>query len=143
MKKIYCVVIILLVTLVVTGCFAAGRKKLVCKQNANGVDVTFNIDFNGNTIEKMYFSYDVDMTSRDQTAIDLISKQDFCTIVKNSMKEYTTSFANCNQNVDNKHLIVNAELDVDKLAGNAINKKTSPKAAKSELEKQQYTCSFE
>lgn len=143
MKKKYFVIILLLVVCVVTGCVSFGNKKLVCKQSASGVDVVFNIDFNGNTINKMYFSYDVDMSSRGQSSIDAITKQDFCNIVKNSMKEYSNAFASCNQNVENKHLVVNAELDVDKLVGNAINKKTSPNVAKSELEKQNYTCNFE
>ena len=59
------------------------------------------------------------------------------------MKDYANAFASCNQDVENKHLVVKAELDVDKLAGNAINKKTSPDAAKGELEKQNYVCNFE
>ena len=143
MKKRYLLFIAVVVLLITTGCFPAREKKLVCKQNASGVDVIFNIAFKGNTIEKMDFSYDVDMTSRNQSSIDLIAKQDFCSVVKASMKDYANAFASCNQDVENKHLVVKAELDVDKLAGNAINKKTSPNAAKKELEKQNYTCSFE
>lgn len=142
MKKSYFVIIVVVVLFITTGCLSFGNKRLVCKQNASGVDVAFNIDFKGNMIDKMDFSYDVDMSSRDQTTLDLIAKQDFCSIVKSNMKDYADAFIGCNQNIENKHLVVKAELDVDKLAGNAISKKTSPSAAKKELEKQQYTCSY-
>lgn len=143
MKKRYLLFIVVVVLLITTGCFPSKEKRLVCKQNASGVDVIFNINFKGNTIEKMDFSYDVDMSTRDQSSIDAIAKQDFCSIVKTSMKDYANAFVSCNQDVENKHLVVKAELDVDKLAGNAINKKTSPDAAKGELEKQNYVCNFE
>lgn len=143
MKKIYLLFIAVVVLLITTGCLPAKEKRLVCKQNASGVDVTFNINFKGNTIEKMDFSYDVDMSTRDQKSIDIVAKQDFCSVVKSSMKDYASAFISCNQNVENKHLVVNAELDVDRLAGNAINKETSPNAAKGELEKQSYVCNFE
>ena len=97
MKKSYFIIIAVVALFITTGCLSSGNKRLVCKQNASGVDVTFNI---------------------------------------------ANAFIGCNQDIENKHLVVKAELDVDKLAGNAISKKTSPSAAKKELEKQQYTCSY-
>ena len=78
MKKSYFIIIAVVALFITTGCLSSGNKRLVCKQNASGVDVTFNIDFKGNMIDKMDFSYDVDMSSRDQSTIDLIAKQDFC-----------------------------------------------------------------
>ena len=72
MKKSYFIIIAVVALFITTGCLSSGNKRLVCKQNASGVDVTFNIDFKGNMIDKMDFSYDVDMSSRDQSTIDLI-----------------------------------------------------------------------
>lgn len=139
------VVLMVLVVLTTSGCVLGigGRKKLVCKQNSNGVDIQFNVGFRGNKIETMDFSYDMDLSSYNDLQINSIKEQDLCASIKTSMSEYSAAFANCKQDIANKHLRVDAEFDVDKLTNSVLDKYASPKSAKVELEKQQYVCEFE
>lgn len=125
--------------LVVTGCNTK-ESKLVCKQTANGVDITFNVGFKGNTIAAMDFDYDMDLSSYTDEQIGLLKEQDFCTSVKAAMSSYKDAFTDCKQNITDKHLKVSSVLDVDKIAKNILDKMTTPAKTKKELEKEGYKC---
>lgn len=141
MKKIGVVAFAVLMTLLLAGC---GNKKqmLVCTQNASGVDVTFNVGFKGNMIETMDFKYDMDLAQYSDAQIEAIGKQDFCTTIKASMSEYKDAFEKCEHNVADKHLNVVAELDVNKIAKNTLDKMGSINSGKEALEAQGYTCTI-
>ncbi len=124
-----------------TGCVGK-ESKLVCTQTKSGVDVEFNVGFKGNLIKSMDFNYDMDLSKYSDTQISAIEKRDFCTYVKNAMYAYKDAFTDCDQKIENKHLIVDSELSVDKLAKNLTDKMTTPQKAKTELEKQGYKCSI-
>lgn len=130
-----------LVVLLTTGC--GKETKLVCKQSQSGVDVTFNVGFKGNEVTSMDFKYDMDLSSYSDKQIEAIEEQDFCDIVKSSMSGYEDAFTKCDKKVENKHLLVNSELDVDKVAKDEKDKMGSPKDTKKELEKQGYKCTEE
>lgn len=138
------VVLMVLVVLTTSGCVLRMGKSqtLVCKQTSQGVDIQFNVGFKGNKIETMDFSYDMDLSSYNDAQISSIEKEDLCSAIKTSMSEYSSAFSGCKQNIENKHLRVDAILDVDKLANNVMDKYASPNAAKAELEKQDYKCEF-
>ncbi|MBQ2640109.1 MAG: hypothetical protein IJF92_05080 [Bacilli bacterium] len=137
-KSLFIAVIVLFVAVFVTGCGAS--KKLVCKQKASGVDITFNVGFEGNKVKDMDFSYDMDLSSYSASSIAMIEKQNFCSLVKSSMDDYKDAFTDCKQKVADKHLKVDAVLDVKKISKNASKSMTSPNKAKKELEKTGYTC---
>ena len=126
--------------LVTTGC---GKKEtLVCTQTASGVDINFNVGFNGKTISSMDFSYDMDLSSYSDSTISYLEKKDWCSTVKSSMSSYKDAFTDCKQEVKNKKLKVSSKLDVDKIAKNVTDKMTSSEEAKKELEKQGYKCTI-
>lgn len=129
------------VAFLATGC-SQKEAKLVCTQTTSGVDIEFNVGFKGNTIETMDFNYNMDLSSYTDTQISYVEKQDFCATVKSSMSEYKDAFTSCNQEIVDKQLKVNSELDVDKIANNVLEKMTSPKKAKAELEAEGYTCTI-
>ena len=138
--KLYFVILVAVVVLVASGCMGMGSKKLTCTQNTDGVDIEFNVGFSGNTIKSMDFSYDMDLSAYSDTQIGMIENQDFCSIVKSSMSEYSNAFTDCKQNISDKHLQVSAAFDVDKLTSSVLEKMTTPSAAKKDLEKQGYKC---
>ena len=139
MKKCLMIVVtVLLVSVVTTGCGVS--KKLVCKQKASGVNITFNVGFEGNNIKDMDFSYDMNLSGYSDASIDMIKKQDFCKLVKSSMDDYKDAFTDCKQKISAKHLKVNSVLDAKKISKNASKSMTSPEKAKKELEKNGYTC---
>ena len=140
--KFYFVVLAVLVVLISSGCGLSKNQNLVCKQTASGVDIQFNVGFKGNMVSSMDFSYDMDLSSYSDLQINAIKGQDFCNVVKSSMSEYSNAFTNCNQNIEDKHLKVSAAFDVNKITKNVLDKFTSPKATKTELEKQGYVCEF-
>lgn len=142
MKKRGIVLAVAVVALVafVTGC---GKKEtLVCTQTASGVDITFNIGFDGSTITTMDFAYDMDLSSYSDTTIKYLEKQDWCSTVKSSMSEYKDAFTDCKAEIKDKKLNVASTLNVDKVAKSALGKMKTSKAAKKELEAEGYTCTI-
>ena len=128
--------------LIITGC-SMKKSKLVCKQTASGVDITFNVGFKGNTISTMDFDYDMDLSKYTDEQINLLKEQDFCTSVKAAMSSYKDAFTDCKQDITDKHLKVSSVLDVDKVAKNILNKMTTPAKTKKELEKEGYKCTIQ
>ncbi len=132
---------LLAVSLLATGC---GQKesKLVCTQSQKGVDVVFNVGFKGDRVDSMDFTYNMDLSSYNDTQIDAVGKQDFCELVKSSMSAYKDAFTNCEQKIESKKLIVSSVLDVDKVAGDEKDNMGTPEEAKKELEAEGYTCTL-
>ena len=124
------------------GC-TSKETKLVCKQSVSGVELTYNIGFKENTVETMDFRYDMDLSKYSDKQIEAIEKKDFCEEVKGSINEYKNAFENCNQKVEDKHLLVISDLNVDKIAEDEKDKMGSPEKTKKELEKQGYECTIE
>ena len=129
MKKKFVAVVALFAVVVLTGC-TPKESKLSCTQTTSGVDVGFNVGFKGNVIDTMNLTYDMDLSKYSDTQVEAISKQDFCTRVKSSMSQFKDAFTDCKQDVSNKKLNVNANLDINKVAKTFLSKRTTPKAAK-------------
>lgn len=142
MKKGILLSLLIGIIFITTGC-AGKNAKLVCTQTTSGVDITFNVDFKGNTVQSIDFGYDMDLSKYTDSQITAIGKQDFCTRVKSSMSQYKDAFLNCDQSIENKHLVVKSALDVDKISNSLLGKKASPKSAKTELEKVGYSCTIQ
>lgn len=140
MKKICLVLVAVFMTLLVSGC--GKERKLTCIQTPDGVNIEFNIGFKGKTIKTMDFNYDYDISSLSDKDKESVKKQDFCVQVKEAMKDYEKAFTNCKSNVVKDHLKVAAVLDINKIAKNALQKMTSVENAKTELEKQGYSCTI-
>ncbi len=126
-----------------SGCGLTKESKLLCKTTASGVDVQFNVDFVGQKISGMNIVYDMDLSKYNDTQIEAVGKQDFCSVVKTSMSQYKDAFTNCNQGIENKKLHVTASLDINKIAKNELEKFSSVEAAKEGLEAVGYTCTVE
>ncbi len=149
MKKVCVVTLVALMTLLLAGC-GGKEQKLVCKQNTEGVDVTFNIGFKGNMIKTMDFNYDMSLAGRSDAEVEAISKQDFCSSIKDAMSEYKEAFTNCEHRIETqkvedgeeKHLRIESVLDVDKIAKNTLDKMGSIESGKEALESQGYTCTI-
>lgn len=139
-KRMIVLLFVVALTVILTGCGSKKSTKLVCTQSVNGVDVEFNIFFEGNKINKMDFNYAMDLSTYTDEQVEILSNQDFCSIVKSSMKEYEDAFTNCNQNITDQALKINSVLDVDKVAKSELDKMESPSNAKEDLEAQGYTC---
>ena len=142
MKKssIVLAVTVLAVVFLVTGC---GKKEtLTCTQKTSGVDITFNVGFNGSVITSMDFAYDMDLSSYSDTTVKYLEKRDWCSTVKSSMSEYKDAFTDCKSEIKDKKLNVSSTLDVDKVAKSALGKMKTARAAKKELEAQGYSCTI-
>ena len=140
MKKIGLAAVVVLMTLLVSGC--GKTQKLSCVQNPDNIDIEFNIGFKGNTIQTMDFSYNYDISGLTDTLKETIKKQDFCVQVKEAMKDYKEAFTDCKSSIKDDHLIVTSVLDINKIAKNALEKMTSIESAKAELEQQGYACTI-
>ena len=93
MKKICLIIFSTLMILVFSGC--EKTQKLSCTQKTTGVNVSFNVSFNGdgNVMKGIDYKYDLDLSTLEKEQIDSIKKQDFCTVIKESMSDYKAAFA--------------------------------------------------
>ena len=140
-KRIVYSLAVVISLLVLSGC---GKEQILrCKATESKVDVGYNVTFKGSRITKMDLSYDMDLTSYTDAQIKLLEEKDFCEVVKTSMSQYKDAFMNCNDTIANKHLSVIADLSVDKIANNELEKFSSIEKSKEELEKMGYTCTIE
>ena len=142
MKK-YLLVGVLLATLLLTGCGgSANTKRLLCTQKVQTVDVNMIADFEGDLLTYLGLKYEMDLTQYTDAQIELIGKQDMCSVVKTSMANYTSAFTNCKQSVDSKVLIITADFDLDKLITGDIKKEAKIEDVQAGLEKQNYKCTI-
>ena len=95
-------------------------------------------ELTGGKISAMDFSWKMDLSKYSDSQIQLVSAQDFCSTVKQSMSNYT--FTGCNQSLENKVLVIKAGIDIDKITDTSIKNSTSAKEVKEALEKVGYTC---
>ena len=125
--------------LCLTGCGLGNKPAtLTCTQKVSTVDVELVSNFVGNKIESMSMKYDMDLSKYSDTLVNTIGKQDYCKTVQNAMSQYT--LVNCQQTIENKHMIVSAGIDPSKISSKDLT--GSPSATKAELEKQGYTCTL-
>ena len=139
--RIAAVVLMLVAVVAVTGCGSA-KKKLVCTTKVSGVDVTFNVSFEGKKVKGMDFAYDMDLSSYSDAQIKAIGEQELCPSVKQAFTGYQDAFEDCKQKIDNKHLKVTANLNVNKLSSDVKDSMVSPEKAKEGLEKTGFTCTI-
>lgn len=157
MKKILYGVMVLVLGVALTGCSFSKdvvekvkkevKSELDCKQSLEQsgikIDIDFNVDFLGNVIDDIDFSYDMDLTQFNDAQIEAVSKTDLCSTVKNAMSDYKEAITGCEQNIENKHMIVELDMDVNKVAKTPFQKISKPSDAKEELEKGGYTCTLD
>ena len=83
--------------LLLSGC---GKEKVLrCKASQSGVDIGYNVTFKGVRITAMELSYDMNLSSYNDTQIDALKTKDFCEVVKSSMSQYASAFENCTQKI--------------------------------------------
>jgi len=117
-------------------------KRLVCSQKVQTVDVDMIAEFEDEILTYLGLKYEMDLSAYNSVQIEAIRKQDMCATVAASMQSYTNAFTNCKQSIDNKMLLITADFDLDKLVGADLTSKTSIEEAKTELEKQSYSCTI-
>lgn len=139
MKKVGLIAIFVFSCLLFCGC---GKESvLVCKQKVGGFDITLSSTFKGNTVSAMNLVYLMDVSNYNDTQVNALNSQDYCTLIKSSMAGYENAFDNCNQAIKDKKLLIETEIDVDKISEE--DKKGSPEKTKEDLENQGYSCTIE
>ena len=136
MKKILSLVLVLFTVFIVTGC---GNKQttIVCSQKVSTVNVEITANFVGNKVNKMGLKYDMDYSNYSDAVVETLAKRDFCSTVKSAMGSQFT-LVDCEQKQDGKKIIVTSGIDITKMSSSSLT--GSPKATKTELEKQGYSC---
>lgn len=142
MKKVLLMSLAVGLTLLLTACGKDNKitNRLVCTQNAAGVDVELTTNFQGNKIYDMDLKYTMDLSEYSDVQINAIKEQDFCTIVKNAMAGFKEAFTNCKQSLNNKELLITSKLDVTKVSDGTVKQEGSIEEAKEGLESQGYKC---
>lgn len=125
-----------------------GKKKLVCTQSRteSGISglVTYTSTFDNETLSGMNVGYDFDYSAIPDSQFVSVSQLDFCAKLKeeqSSQNIFTNS--TCNQRVENKHVILDIELDLDSLSISDKAEYLSIDTAKVALESAEYECKIE
>lgn len=127
--------------LLLTGC--GNKATLKCNMNSSGVDINFNIDFKGNSIDAMDLKYAMDLSDFSDSQIDILKNQDLCSGLKEDMDEFKDAFADCKQELNDKKLNISAKFNVDKISSEKRDKMQTPEDAKKDLESSGYKCTIE
>lgn len=143
MKKVILSCFVMIICLALCGCEFVKKQTLVCTQSPSGVDIKMNVQFNSNVVDSMSLAYSMDLSEYTDDQLASINDNDFCTILKTAMPDYSLAFKNCHQNISDKQLLVESDLDVDKIADGFLDKVGTPVATKEELETEGYTCIIE
>ena len=135
MKKILSSILVLGAIICLAGC---GNKPstLTCTKSSGSNKMAISANFMGNSLKSMAVSYDLDYSKYSDSLVSTLEKQDFCKKLSTAFYQYT--LINCTQKVENKHMIVNAGVDMN---GFTKQQKTgSPELTKQQIEKSGFTC---
>ncbi len=140
MKKVLFVCSFLL-AIVLTGC--SKKDVLDCNQSLTTggfkQDINMHAEYDKEDLVYYALRYDMDLSSYGETEIAQVNSQDMCAMVKAGMSSYSNALTNCKQKIEDKHLVITADYDLDVLKGMSTKKVTIAEL-KSELEKQNYSC---
>ena len=133
----------LLIAIVLTGCSSKDVKVLDCNQSltASGYtqDINVHAEYEGDNIVYYSLRYDMDLSSVSESELSQFNNQDLCALVKANMSAHSNAITNCKHKIENKHLILTADYDLDILLSEATKKVTIDEL-KVQLENQRYSC---
>lgn len=140
MKKKSLTIIILLI-LFSTGCFN-NTKKLSCTSKKNAISVEYNLTFKKDSVIKMSYSYDMDISNLNEQAQTEFVKKDFCPQIKKSLVGYEEALLDCKQKDSKNHLTNTIEIDKEKVSDTIKEKLSSLENAKKYFENLEYSCTI-
>ena len=117
---------------------------LICSKptTTNNVNVTVSYIFNylGNNVDNIYYKVDFDYSKLSDNELNILNNFDACSLLNKAMENRQLKFADCNKEVNNKHLIVTAVVDKSSFGSKKIK---SADAIKDTFEKENFKCESE
>lgn len=143
-SKILLVAVVAAMALVATGCGSkkGNTKTLDCKTQSSGVDVQLLLNYNDSKLDTFKVNYVMDLSQYSDEQISALETQDFCSVVSSAFGEYGMAFTGCKQNISDKKLNVNTDIDYNKLGEATVSELGKIDTAKSGFESAGYTCTI-
>ena len=138
MKKLCFFSVLLVITLLVTGC--GNTKRIVCSQKVSIVDVDMIIDYKDDKLSAMGLKYSMDLSSYTDDQIKQVTSQNLCSTVQAAMSTYSNAFTNCKQSLNGKTVVITADFILEKLPGYQSGVDEKMEDAIEGLEAQGYKC---
>lgn len=140
MKKSKFVLVLLFVAFIILLSGCGSTKTLSCTLNQNNNSMVMNFIFNGNSLKEANAKYSFSISEYNQVQKDALKESlDLCNSFKNNAIFGSDSVSNCEQEISDNYINVNAVLDIKK-----INEKASGNMsideAKKDLEKSGMIC---
>lgn len=130
--------IILLFLLFLTGC--GKKQKLECIIDSNELTTEIVFNYNNNKINSIYLKYIYNLEKYDDKNMESFEKQNYCTIVDESSDIFKGAIKKCSQDINNKTLSVDAEININKINSNSFNKDSSINNVKNNFEQSGAFC---
>ena len=128
--------------LMLTGCGNSSTKTLDCTTSSGGVDAQLKLGYEGKKVNDFKVNYSMDLSQYSDAQVDALKGQDFCSVVASAFGEYGMGFSGCKQDISNKKLTVNTNIDLNKLESSVVNGLSNINDAKTGFELSGYTCTI-
>ena len=134
MKKIF----FFLVFILLTGC---GNKQILeCDTESNNLSSNIVFNYSNDKIKSIDLKYIYNLEKYEVKDIELFKKENYCNIVNDSSDIFKDAIKNCNQNINNSELVVNAQIDISKIDKNKFDKDSNINSVKDSFEKSGANC---
>ena len=141
-SKILLASLMLAMGLMLTGCGSSSDKTLDCNTTSGGVTAQLKLGYKGNKVNDFKVNYSMDLSQYSDAQIDALKSQDFCSVVSSAFGEYGMGFSGCKQDISNKKLSVNTNIDLNKLDSDVVSGLSNIDDAKTGFELSGYTCTI-
>lgn len=130
--------------LMLTGCGSnsSATKTLDCSTSSSGVEAQLKLGYEGKKVVDFKVNYYMDLSEYSDVQIEALKGQDFCSVVSAAFGEYRMGFSGCKQDITNKKLTVNSNIDLGKLDSSIVNGLSDINSSKAGFEASGYTCTI-
>ena len=142
-KRIMIFSVIIFIVLLTTACDR--NTTLKCTVSTDEYDLNLIYGFDGRILKTMGLQYIIDVSAYSDKEIKLLEQQDYCNYIKlhENFIEFSEAFEKCEQKLDNKKIVIDADFDINKVPSEELSKMQSYHDAKKELESSGYKCTLE
>ena len=124
--------------LIISGC--GKNKELICTNKNDIMQMKVTVKYKSKKIDKMYLNYEYDLSSYDEKNINNFDKQNYCELIESSSDIFNGAIKDCTQNIKDKKLNVNAQIDISKLSNDDLSKNSKIEEVKSSFESAGSNC---
>ena len=124
----------------------SNKKVLSCSKVDSSDDFygisTISLTYDNEDIASITMVLDIDLSAYNDEVVEKFSEMDLCNEMKDSISSFQGATKSCDQKVEDKHIIVNIDIDIDKISESEKATINNIDATKVKFEDDDYKCSI-